>query len=229
MDLTRPQSVPEALWTQFVQVGTHVRARKSELLWAPGETREDVSYLVLRGLARLYHPGRKGDAVTLLLLGSGDLLGHHPELGYRPYATGAETLCASDLLSLPAASVEDWLYGSTPISALFKTWLRRSANRQLENTFQRIELEHDAARVRVAHTLLALDRQALLERMSRQQIADVANLSLETTVRCITQLLRDGHLKTTRFTALSEPERWALVRLLEPYEPLDLPYDLPYE
>ena len=81
-----------------------------------------------------------------------------------------------------------------------------------------------SAKAKVAHVLLTLDRQALLDRMTRQQLADLANLTLETTVRTISQFLREGTLKGSRFTLLSERGRLALAEMLEPYEPGELPY-----
>lgn len=224
VNVTRPNSVPDSLWTSFTSLGTPFRVDAGQLLWEPGDTREDESYLVVNGLVRLYHPSRGGSAVTLLAVGAGGLLGHHPALQQHPYATGAEALCASQLFVLSAAKVSGWLQEKDDTGRIFVSWLREAVNGQLAETFARLELEHDSAKVRVAHVLLALDRQALLDRMTRQNLADLANLTLETTVRNISQLVREGTLKSSHFTVLSEAERLALAALLEPYEPADLPY-----
>jgi hypothetical protein len=52
----------------------------------------------------------------------------------------------------------------------------------------------------------------------------MANLTVETTVRSISSLMRDGVLKSSHFSALSADERHALADMLEPYEPSELPY-----
>ena len=224
-----PDDLPETLWKTFLSLGEPLRMEAGALLWEPGDPHEGESYLVVRGLVRLYHPSRKGDAVTLLAVGAGGLVGHHPlveppkGMG-RPHATGAEALCSSDLLTLPAAHVTTWLRGTDATSTAFSGWLRRTVDQQLAETYTRLELEHDTARAKVAHVLLTLDRQTLLNRMTRQQIADLANLTIETTVRTISQFLRDGTLRSSHFTVLSEAERGALGRLLEPFEPDELPY-----
>ena len=213
-----PDDLPETLWKAFLALGEPLRMEAGALLWEPGDPHEGESYLVVRGLVRLYHPSRKGDAVTLLAIGAGGLVGHHPLLEPpkgvgRPRATGAEALCSSDLLTLPAAHVTTWLRGTDATSTAFSGWLRRTVDQQLAETYTRLELEHDTARAKVAHVLLTLDRQTLLNRMTRQQIADLANLTIETTVRT-----------TSHFTVLSEAERGALGKLLEPFEPDELPY-----
>ena len=223
MNLRRPDILPETLWNDFIRIGTPAHAKAGELLWEPGDAHEGESCLVVRGLVRLYHPSRKGDAVTLLAVSAGGLLGHHPETN-RPHTTGAEALLSSDLLRLSATHVTRWRGGTDETSRTFTLWLRHSLDQQLNETYTRLELDHDSARAKVAHVLLTLDRQALLDRMTRQQIADLANLTLETTVRTISQFLREGLLKGSRFTVLSKQERLALAEILEPYEPGELPY-----
>ena len=223
MNLRRPDILPETLWNDFIRIGTPAHAKAGELLWEPGDAHEGESCLVVRGLVRLYHPSRKGDAVTLLAVSAGGLLGHHPETN-RPHTTGAEALLSSDLLLLPAEHTTRWLSGKDETSLAFVRWLRHTTDQQMSETYLRLELDHDSAKAKVAHILLTLDRQVLLERMTRQQIADLANLTLETTVRTISQFLREGTLHSSHFTALSEAERLALAEILEPYEPDELPY-----
>jgi hypothetical protein len=53
------------------------------------------------------------------------------------------------------------------LAASFIEWLRTSVYQQLAETNTRLELEHDSAKVKVAHVLLGLDRQGLLDRMSQ--------------------------------------------------------------
>ena len=125
---------------------------------------------------------------------------------------------------LPAERITQWLRGTDKTSTTFVRWLRYTLDQQLAETYTRLELEHDTAKAKVAHVLLTLDRQALLERMTRQQIADLANLTIETTVRTISQFLREGILKGSHFTKLSEAECAALGAILEPFEPDELPY-----
>lgn len=220
----RPDSVPSELWATFVALAKPRRLGARELLWEPGDERNDESFLVLDGLVRLYHPSRNGHAVTLLLVGPGGLLGHHPELQHHPYTTGAEAMCAGRVLPLAADRVTRWLQERDDTGRAFVRWLRSTVNRQLAETYTRLQLEHDVAAVRVAHVLLVLDRHALLDRMARQDLADLANLTLETTVRVISRFVRDGLLANSRLATLSLDERLALAALLEPYEPPELPY-----
>lgn len=224
MTSARPQTVPEDLWPHLEAVGRPHALEPRHLLWEPGDLHDGDSYLVLGGLIRLYHPSRDGGAVTLLVAGSGALLGHHASLQPHNHATGAETMCSSRVLVLPVAAVGAWLTERDEVGRSFVQWLRTSVTGQLADTYTRLELEHDTAPARVAHVLLALDRQRLLDRMTRQDLADLANLTLETTVRTISRFVREGLLAGSRFTVLSEDERLALAAILEPYEPSELPY-----
>lgn len=224
--LTKPKGIPDVLWAHFNELGNVSYVSAGELLWEPGESRDYECFIVLSGLFRLYHPSRKGIAITLLTIGKGSMFGHHPSLQHRPFATGAEALCDSKLLSIPVQIIAQWLEGSDELSKIFVTWLRETVNRQLDETYKRLELEHDTAIARVAHVLLALDRQAILDRMSRQKIADIANLTVETTVRSISQLVREGALEKSQFTVLSREERFSLVRIVAPFEPEEALEDL---
>lgn len=218
--LVKPiSSIPDTLWHHFESLGTPSYISSGELLWEPGESRDYECFIVLTGLMRLYHPTRKGTAITLLTISKGGIFGHHPNLQHRPFSTGAEALCDTKLLNLPAPKVTEWLLANDPTGLEFVAWLRKNVNRQLDETYVRLELEHDSAKAKVAHVLLTLDRQALLDRMSRQKIADIANLTVETTVRSITQLIREEVLEGSHFTVLSKNERFNLARLLEAYEP----------
>ena len=90
MTLQRPSTVPEPPWNDLLGAGTPLKIATNELLWEPGDVHEEESFLVLRGLLRLYHPSRNGEAVTLLAVGAGGLIGHHREIS-RPHATSSPT------------------------------------------------------------------------------------------------------------------------------------------
>lgn len=224
MSTLRPDSVPEALWQRFAAVGVPTELRAEGFLWTPGDDVANSSYLVTSGLVRLYHPTSSGSAVTLLAVGTGGFLGYHPETDDQAHVTGAEALCDTSLLALPSERVGEWFKELNAFGQAFVAWLQQDLIAQLRDTQLRLGLEHDSAAVRVAHALLALDRQSLLSRMSRTHIAELANLTVETTVRSISQFVREGRLKRSRFTRLSEAERLALADLLEPYELSVTPY-----
>lgn len=219
MPRSRPESIPEGLWLHFAAVGSRTRVARSALLWEPGERRAGRAYVIVAGVARLYCLGRRGLPVTLLMVGAGGLIGHHPDLQHQPYATGAEAVSACDVLELPAERVAAWLEARDEFGRTFVAWLRGVVNRQVVDTYERLRLERESARARVAHVLLALDRQASLSGITRQQVADLANLTLETTIRTIAELVRTHALEGARLTVLSAAERSALAGILEPDGP----------
>jgi len=223
-DIRKPEPIPPNLWLELVQSGYQIHLDAGELLWTPGRPRLKATYIVVSGLMRLYYPTDKGSAVTILAIGSGGLLGYHPERRRSSYITGAEALFDTLLLSVSAEQVKAWLNGQAENQAAFAEWMIRDMDLHLVDTYTRLELEHTSARERVARVLLALDRQGILPFATRQQIAELANLTTETVVRTLSQLKREGVLTTTRFVQLSADEQQRLGELLAPFEPLTLPY-----
>ena len=195
-----------------------------ELLWQSGDERSGQGYIVTKGLFRLFHPSRSGNVVTLLAVAPGGILGYQGASKRKTHLSGAEAVYASQVLSVPVVRLESLLQASDAVGQAFTSWFGNTMFQQLAETDTRLELEHDSAKAKVAHVLLALDAQGCLDRLTRQTIADLANLSLETTVRQISRLLKEGVLGSSHFTALTLKERLALAELLEDYEPVQLPY-----
>ena len=217
MATVRPETVPEALWRRFTAGGVPATLRAGTFLWTPGDDVAGSSYLVTTGLMRLYHPTSSGQVVTLLAVGAGGFLGYRLGTDDQAHITGAEALTDAALLTLRPEQVAHWLGGQDEVGRAFLGWLYEDLLAQLSDTQLRLGLEHSSAAARVAHALLALDRQSLLSRMSRAHIAELSNLSVETTVRTISQFVSEGRLERSRFVNLSEAERLALADLLEPY------------
>lgn len=220
----KPPYIPSLLWQTFSSRGTPKRLAPNELLWTPGSNFPEHKYVVTSGLLRLYHVTSSGNGVTLLTVSAGGFLGQHTDAATENQMTGAEALCETELLFLPLEQTSRWLSQKDDVGRLFAGWIYDDLVAQLRDTQLRFSLEHDTALVCVVHALLVLDHLNLLERMSRQQIATVANLTVETTVRVISKLLREGHLASSRFTTLSDKERLTLADLLEPYELSNSPY-----
>jgi CRP-like cAMP-binding protein len=164
----------------------------------------------------------------LLDISAGGFLGQHTDTATdtseENQMTGAEALCETSVLFLLPGQTHHWFNQDNEIGRLFTSWLHEDLVAQLRETQVRFGLEHDSALVCVVHALLVLDHLSLLNRMTRQQIAMMANLSVETTVRVISKLVREKYLASSRFTSLTDTERLALADLLEPYEVSNSPY-----
>ena len=212
--------IPGPFWEELSSRGQRLTYPTGALLWEPGHARIYTMYMVAEGLVRLYQPNYKGRAITILAVGPGGVLGFHPQLLGCPYAAGAEVIAPSTLLAFSEPQVRGW-FAAQPS---FRTWMVHDLDLHLMNTYTRLELEHTPAKERVARALLALDAQELLVGVSRGQLADLTNLSTETVVRVLSSFLREGVLRRTRFTSLSEGERRGLSSLLTVFEPLSAPY-----
>ncbi|MCA9838757.1 MAG: Crp/Fnr family transcriptional regulator [Trueperaceae bacterium] len=224
MSQEQPATIPDTVWKLVQTYGQSIEVEAGQLLWQSGDFRTEHFYLVTRGLLRLFHDTSSAKVVTLLAIGPGGILGHHHNPKIKTHVTGAEAVTYSKLLAFPSDKLAHLLQQTDDLGRAFTFWFRDQLFLQLAESNTRLELEHDSAKVKVAHILLALDRQGYLDRIDRQHIADLANLTVETTVRTLSQLLREGILKTSHFTTLQETERLALADLLEPYEATELPY-----
>ena len=109
MDSVKPEAIPTSLWSLLNSRGDFERIAAGELLWQPGDERTERSYIVTRGLLRLFHPSHDGHSVTLLAIGPGGILGHDTNPLKKTYLTGAEALCESQLLGVLIAFLEQCL------------------------------------------------------------------------------------------------------------------------
>lgn len=220
MQAARPQAIPQEVWRYLIQAGVLLTCPHGQFVWDVGEVAGEASFLVLAGLVRLFHVDSRGAALTVLATGPGGLLGAHPEVPGRPFAVGAEALTDVALLRLEAAEVGRWREGAPEVDA----WLRRDLGALLQDTYVRLQLEHAPAKARVAHTLLALERQGLLAGATRQRIAELCNLTVETVVRILSAWLREGVIAHSRFTTLSRAEKARLCAVLGEAPELTPPY-----
>ena len=219
-----PGNIPTSLWQRITETADLISLNAGELLWTPGEDRIDKTYFVISGMIRLYHPNKKGKAITVIAIGAGGMLGFHPTLKGSPYATGAEVLVKSQIYSLDNTYFDAWLKIEDYFKEELESWLIADLNMHLLDTYTRLGLEQSSARERVARLLLSLDRLFLISYMTRQNLADLSNLTNETVVRTISAFVKEGILENSKFTALTEGERYSLTTILSSVEPMSLPY-----
>ena len=215
--------------TQFFDTqGERLTLKSHTFLWKSGEAVKTL-YLVQTGLLRLFNVRKDGTTTTLLGVGAGGLVGTHPLLGVVEASAGAEALLPSQVSSLPVDAYRAWLDSATNGTADSATledlqaWLFSDLRRHLADTYARLELAHASASERLARVLLSLNALGLLASARRRQLAELANLTVETTVRTLRTWEDEGVLSSRRLGTLSAPERDALAALLY-NDNLTLPY-----
>ena len=211
--------------TQFFDTQGEQRALKSHtFLWKSGEAVETL-YLVETGLLRLLNIRSDGTTTTLLGVGAGGLVGTHPLLGVVETSAGAEALLSSQVRGVPIEVFRAWLDSPADSTTLedLQAWLFSDLRRHLADTYARLELAHASASERLARVLLSLNALGLLASARRQQLAELANLTVETTVRTLRIWEDEGILSSRRLETLSVSEREALAALLH-NDNLTLPY-----
>ena len=211
--------------TQFFDTqGERLSLKSQTFLWKSGEAVKTL-YLVQTGLLRLFNVREDGTTTTLLGVGAGGLVGTHPLLGVVEASAGAEALLPSQVSGLPVDAYRAWLDSATDNATLedLQTWLFSDLRRHLADTYARLELAHASASERLARVLLSLNALGLLASAQRRQLAELANLTVETTVRTLRTWEDEGVLSSRRLGTLSASERDALAALLY-NDNLTLPY-----
>lgn len=221
-DLERPEPIGEPLWRRILESAQLLRLGAGIDLWSAGQSRPSVMYVLARGLMHLYHPNSEGKLVTVLVVGPGGLLGYHPNLTKMEVFLGAGAVLDTLLLALPARERHALLSDERHHEAV-RTWLAEDLGRHLADTYERLKVREGNAQQRLARLLLSLDAMKLLAHVTRQQLADLGNLRVETAVRVIADFHHAGLLQRRHLSSLSAAERQALLDLL-PGSNLYLPY-----
>lgn len=163
----------------------------------------NVGYLVLSGRVAMIKRSPNGKEFIAELLPAGELFGVIVLLNSQSYPLTARAQVASELLAIPAAAVESL----TAHNAEFMRQLMgimTNRMKSLQNVAR--SLAHDSVDVRVAATLLALiprfgrggESDIVEIEITRQEIADLTGIELETASRVVKSFEREGMLDLSR-------------------------------
>lgn len=185
------------------------RYKKGETIFREGEKPSGL-YVVCRGRAKIYKTSRTGEQLLTKIEAPGDLLGHRALLSGEQYTSDAE---AMDETVVSLISTEE-----------FHSFLKRHFNatlallRALSLDVRRGEekardIAFKPARSRLADILLRFrpaDPKAkpLVPDFKRRELAEMAGLTVETTVRLLKDFVLRGLIaKQEKFILIKDPER----------------------
>jgi CRP-like cAMP-binding protein len=181
------------------------RIARAQHVWNVDETSDELLFLI-HGHVKLTRATESGREVILQTCAKGELLcGGLPNGGGR-YCCAAVALHDDvDVVALPRRSVSDLLERSP---AATRAFLLETARRE-KGLAQRIEeLSSGHVERRVAALLVRLAEQVGVERpsegtwlpivLSRQDIADLCGTTLETAIRTMTRLRREGLVRSVK-------------------------------
>ena len=165
------------------------RYKQGESIFYEGETPGGV-YIICSGKVKIYKSSRTGQQLLMRIEKGGDLLGHISALAEWPYAGSAETLEEAVLSMIPESALRKFLVAH-PSSAM--VLLREVARDVRRGEAIARDIAFKPARSRLAGTLTRMMVSApgkeggphRITSLKRKEIAEMAGLTIETTVRLL--------------------------------------------
>ncbi|MBI4371993.1 MAG: Crp/Fnr family transcriptional regulator [Elusimicrobia bacterium] len=170
--------------------------RRGEVVLQEGALPQGV-YVVCTGKVKVYKSSRTGQQLTTRIESPGDLLGHVSLLAAEgPYMATCETLEPSVVSMVDARTFRDFLAKFPQASMALIRELARDVRRG-ENKARDIAFK--SARGRLADILLRMMQGGrpwpIVAGIRRRDLAELAGLTIETTVRLLKEFEGDGILR----------------------------------
>jgi len=193
-------SVSEASQQQISRLFAEEKYQKDDYIFFEGDAPEWF-YIVKEGKVKLVKHSDTGKDVILQVFAPGDMFGEVSLLDRKPYASSAQVMEASTILKLAR---QDFLlfFGRHPFVA---TEMIMELGRQLREAHATIKsLAVDRVEQRIANILLKLaDKLGAPEKggimlnlsLTRQDLADMAGTTVETTIRVMSRFTKAKIIK----------------------------------
>lgn len=174
------------------------RVRKGELIFEAGQ-RPEGFWIVCSGQVKVYRTAQDGKVLIQTLAMDGDLLGHRALLADEVFEESAEALEESVLSFIDRAYILHLIAGHGSLALRFLRTLARDLG---DSEASATTMAYRNARERLIEALFDLhklqaarpgsDKDPWRFRLRRQDLAELAGLTLETTVRGLKELEREG-------------------------------------
>lgn len=177
---------------------------RGERVFSKGEPGTAV-WFVKQGRVHLQNISYDGKVTTACVMSEGDLFCCLPALDGKAYPADAIAVEASTIIKIPGDLFRELMHKNAAFSNhvmnTFCNRLRQMETRGCQTT--------DPAEVRVARLLLSLgDKFKNQIPLTRQEMADIAGLTIETTIRILSRMKKDGLIDSTRkMTHLTDVEK----------------------
>ncbi len=193
-------SIPEATRGEISRLLAEEKIQKEDYVFFEGDSPEWL-FIVREGRVKLVKHSDTGKDVILQIFVPGDMFGEVSLFDRRPYSASAQAMENSSVLKL---SRKDFLlfFGRHPFIA---TDLIAELGRQLREAHATIKsLAVDRVEQRIANILLKLaDKLGAQERrgivlnlpLTRQDLADMAGTTVETTIRVMSRFTKSKIIK----------------------------------
>jgi CRP/FNR family transcriptional regulator len=153
-------------------------------------------YVVLSGRVKVSKPSPVGKPITLAYFIPGEMVGELAVFENIPYPASAEAVAATELLSINRTEFLSFL-ARHPAAA--QALLKILGNRLRLSQDRLRGFAGERADQRLAGALTTLfEKMGAYLTFSRQDIADMAGTTLETAIRVLSRLTKDGIIRSSR-------------------------------
>jgi CRP/FNR family transcriptional regulator len=197
------QGLPPEEVVGLARQASHLELARGEFLYAEGAAAEAL-FVVTRGIVKLVHALDNGRDVIVELVGRGELLGEASLTDRASYDSSAICVHPTEALSIPRGAAQAFVASNPAAVRNVLALLHQS----LVRSHQRVEdLSLFRVRRRIARLLLRLagwsgreerGRMVVPVALSRQELAALVGTTLETTIRVMSDLRRDGLVEPAR-------------------------------
>jgi CRP-like cAMP-binding protein len=154
-------------------------------------------YVVCTGKAKTYKTSRSGQQMITRILGPGHLLGYRSLLAGENYSGSSEAMQESVVSFIDQAAFDRFLV-THPKAAI--SLLKKLAMDVRESQDKAMDIVHKPAKARVSDALLRMmhmngHKTPVVSGVKRKEIAEMAGLTVETTVRVLADLEARGLIK----------------------------------
>jgi CRP-like cAMP-binding protein len=175
--------------------------KKGQTIFMEGDPPQWV-LLLIKGRVKLFKESQGGKETIFQIVGAGETFGELVIFDGRPYSYSAESLEPATIMKIPRRSFLE-IIRRRP-SMCFEIVLELSRQlRDAQETIQALSVER--VEKRVVNLLLKLSerigqnekgKMRIPVALTRQNIADMVGSTVETTIRVISRLTREGYLET---------------------------------
>jgi CRP/FNR family transcriptional regulator len=183
------QNISDELKAELYELGNMSRARRSSLIFTEGDAADHLP-VVLSGKVKMLHLLEGGKEVIIDFFEKGEMFAVPPVFDGGKYPASAVAMEDTSLLLIERKKFLDLLRRSPEFSFYIIGWM---CNMLREKTATIQNLATSSPDTRIAHILLRLSEkiengEPVKITLRRQEIAEMAGLTTETTIRVIRRL-----------------------------------------
>ena len=189
---------------RLTAVSREKRYAKGETIFRAGEPAEAVC-IVKEGRVHLMRFLEGGQATTTCVMTAGETFCCLPALDRKPYPVDAVAAVDSMVVRIPTSAFHE-LLERNPAFLQDSLCLFCDRLRQVEHKSCMI---YDSVERRLAQTLLALSKKfGSTIPLTKHELAELANTTVETAIRILSQLKKQGIVKSSRgSTTIVKPDK----------------------